>query len=488
MARTGEWGAAPLGVTWSVALEEQFYLFLPLWIRLVPVRWLPVSFLGLAAVGPVFRAIAPLAHAPFLVPGSGEALFLGTWLAWAFAYKPESFKSSAWRKSVLGLLALGAIGMGLIVARRNFGVFSISVISIFWASFLWLVLAFMGTPWTAPLRHFTFRSVGGISYGVYLFHPLVNQLLLCALTGAPPSHETSSVKGFCIALLAFAFTLAFAALSFYGMESRLIALGRKFKYLRPDPAKSIEGGGSTTVDQLRVRTGRDFRRRSQQEFLFEELEGSFPRRFRGRLIVAGCGVVVKSVVHAGIDKRFVFHSRSLEGFFIIGPAGVNAGVELGIMKHQRALDFRRVLGGRLASIIRHCGLDELGQAPRQGVCHATTETKPGHSDRSIAVGMGVQKFYSCDKILRDFFAVQFLLHGPAGIVITRITAGGIECIGGESHETGQSHSAGDVLNVGIEPTVFMHDDNARSNRPDTALPQAWRTVPASRRCLRARDI
>jgi peptidoglycan/LPS O-acetylase OafA/YrhL len=240
MARTGDWGAAPLGVTWSVALEEQFYLFLPLWIRFIPNRWLPVSFLGLAAIGPLFRAVAPLAHAPFLVPGSGEALFFGTWLAWAFGHKEHIFKNPLWRKSMLGLFALSAVGMVLLVTHRDFGVFSISVISIFWASFLWLVLAFMGTPWTAPLRHFTLRSVGGISYGVYLFHPLVNLMFFLALTGSPARHEVGSLKGFPIAVLGFVCTLALAWLSFYGMEIRLIALGRKLKYRAGLPQKRSE--------------------------------------------------------------------------------------------------------------------------------------------------------------------------------------------------------------------------------------------------------
>jgi len=239
MASTGEWGAAPLGVTWSVALEEQFYLFLPLWIRFIPARWLPISFLGLAAIGPVFRAAAPLAHAPFLVPGSGEALFLGTWLAWAFEYQPSTFRSPAWRSVAAGILIISAMGMVLLVTKRSFGVFSISIISLFWASFLWLVLAFMGTRWTAPLRHVTLRSVGGISYGVYLFHPLINHLLFIALTGAPPRHELGLGKGFGIAALAFACTLGFAAISFYAVESRLIAFGRKLKYIRARPERPV---------------------------------------------------------------------------------------------------------------------------------------------------------------------------------------------------------------------------------------------------------
>lgn len=232
MARTGDWGAAPLGVTWSVALEEQFYLFLPLWIRFMPVRWLPFSFLGLAALGPVFRATAPLAHAPFLVPGSGEALFFGTWLAWAFANRPEFFQRPVWRRSVAGVWGLSACGMVLLVAKKNLGVFSVTVITAFWASFLWLVLAFMGTIWTAPLRHVILRTVGSISYTVYLFHHLVALLIFVWLTGDPPRHSLSAVTGFGVSVLAFACTLALAGISFAGMECRLINFGRKFKYRR----------------------------------------------------------------------------------------------------------------------------------------------------------------------------------------------------------------------------------------------------------------
>lgn len=234
MAATGDWGAMPLGVTWSVALEEQFYLFLPLWVRFVPARWLSASFLGLAALGPVFRATAPLAHAPFLVPGSAEALFLGTWLAWAFANLPEVFRSRKWRKLVLGLWGLSGIGMGLIAAKWNFGVLSITVITIFWTAFLWLVLAFLGTAWTAPLRHFALRAAGTVSYTVYLFHQLISLLVFTALTGGPARHSLGVKTGLSVASIAFICTLVVAAVSFYAMENRLIKTGRRFKYRRAD--------------------------------------------------------------------------------------------------------------------------------------------------------------------------------------------------------------------------------------------------------------
>jgi peptidoglycan/LPS O-acetylase OafA/YrhL len=245
MARTGEWGAAPLAVTWSVALEEQFYLFLPLWICLVPTRWLPASFLGLAAVGPVFRAVAPFAYPPFLVPGSAEALFIGAWLAWIFETKPNVFKSTAWRGSIGGMLALGALGMALLGTRHEFGVFSVTIISVFWSAFLWLVLAYLGTIWTAPLRQAGLLWIGSISYTVYLFHQLMSFLLFTAFTGGPMRHGIRPLLGFGIATLSLVCTLAVALVAYYGMEKRLVSFGRRSKYKVCQPA------GNADADEMR---------------------------------------------------------------------------------------------------------------------------------------------------------------------------------------------------------------------------------------------
>jgi len=229
MAVTGDWGVGPLGVTWSVALEEQFYLFLPLWIRLIPVRWHVTSFLLLAGIGPVFRAFTPLAHPPFLVPGSSESLFLGVLLAWLFEYKRDVFRSVRWRSVVVGLLAIGAGGMALIVTRNDLGAFAITLTTLFWAAFLWLVLAFMGSPFTAWLRNRFLCWVGKISYGTYLFHPMVSTVVFLLVTGDRPRKELG-LTGFGLSSLAFLATLGVASLFFYGMERRLVAMGHHLSY------------------------------------------------------------------------------------------------------------------------------------------------------------------------------------------------------------------------------------------------------------------
>ncbi len=229
MAASGQWGAAPLSITWSVALEEQFYLFLPLLIWIVPPRAHLAAFILMAATGPIFRAVAPLAYSPFLMPGAIEALFAGTILAWAFSRRQALFRDWRGRVAALALLIVGGAGMALMLMHVRLGVFQVTLITMFWSGFLWLVLSALGTGWTALLRGRFLCAVGAISYGVYLFHQLIYNLFFIAFTGGPPRHEVGA-QGLLIASVSFVGVLLVAGFSYWAMESRLIAIGRKFRY------------------------------------------------------------------------------------------------------------------------------------------------------------------------------------------------------------------------------------------------------------------
>lgn len=59
LIKSGLPDASMLGVLWSVAIEEQFYLFWPLFIGLVPTKRLPVLFGVILVLSLVFRALFP---------------------------------------------------------------------------------------------------------------------------------------------------------------------------------------------------------------------------------------------------------------------------------------------------------------------------------------------------------------------------------------------------------------------------------------------
>ena len=230
MAWSGEWGAAPLAVTWSVALEEQFYIFLPLLIRCLPPRVHLTVFTLLALSGPLFRWIIPVAAPTFLLPGSLEPFFAGVILAWLYLYRSEVFGATKWRALALAVFAVGGLGMAwLAVGRGGFGVFRETVVTVFWGAFLWLVLIYAGSRFTAPLRWTPLRWVGGISYGVYLLHPVFSQLIFLGVFGALPA-ESQGLPGFFLTCLAVALILGCAALSARYFERPLAAIGHRQGY------------------------------------------------------------------------------------------------------------------------------------------------------------------------------------------------------------------------------------------------------------------
>lgn len=242
MAFTGEWGSFPLGVTWSVALEEQFYLFLPLLIRWTPPRAHLTVFAALAASAPLFRWLAPIPAPMFLLPGLFEPFFSGVILAWIFLNRPGALTSARARGLALFLFAAGGLGMACLAAGKgHFGVFRETVVTLFWGSFLWLVLSFMGSRHTAPLRWKPLCWVGGVSYGVYLLHPLVSQLAFLTVFGAPPA-ESQGVPGFLLTCAATAGILGVAALSARYFERPLTALGHRHAYRKPLPRPAPAAG------------------------------------------------------------------------------------------------------------------------------------------------------------------------------------------------------------------------------------------------------
>src|SRR5262249_18967588 len=78
----GEW----LRPTWTLAVEEQFYLFLPLLIVITPKRWLLPVLIVLWTGAGIFRAAISVAHplAAFsLLPGRMDLLLAGVMAAYA---------------------------------------------------------------------------------------------------------------------------------------------------------------------------------------------------------------------------------------------------------------------------------------------------------------------------------------------------------------------------------------------------------------------
>ena len=93
MASVGSMGPHWMAISWSLAVEEQFYLILPILIRIVPPNRLLATLILLVVSAPIIRALLFLYHpngdvsAYVLLPARWDALFLGVIGAWMLRQK-----------------------------------------------------------------------------------------------------------------------------------------------------------------------------------------------------------------------------------------------------------------------------------------------------------------------------------------------------------------------------------------------------------------
>ena len=230
-----------LSPTWSLAIEEQFYLTLPLLILLVPAKRLwEVATAGVIAVL-AFRSIAYLQFQPawsnvafyVLSPFRADGLLLGV-LAAILVRNPARLTFIRERRLAL-MLAGAALGMILLwFTWKGWGVLSAAMSTAGYSVLagFYLVLLLLTITSTGRLKQIfswgVLRWLGTIAYGLYLIHvPALDLAFRLFEDRAPSLTEPFDLVPFAIAL---AGSLLLAHLSWTLFESRLVKYGHRFVY------------------------------------------------------------------------------------------------------------------------------------------------------------------------------------------------------------------------------------------------------------------
>lgn len=166
-----------LGATWSLAVEEQFYLTWPVLVFLLRRRALALVSVSLIIVSLSFRLVGYFHGAPSnfvhqFTLSRLDAIALGS-LA-ALWLRSPSCTLSLWRTRAYQFLAVGASGTVLarVLMHRNSSIFGYTFMGILFTGLLGISLSY--DPRISLLGRILsarwLRYVGRISYGTYLLH------------------------------------------------------------------------------------------------------------------------------------------------------------------------------------------------------------------------------------------------------------------------------------------------------------------------------
>ena len=240
MAGTGAHGPNWLGITWSLAIEEQFYVVLPLMIRVFPLRALPWVLLLLVAAAPAFRGLmlAQLPHGGLadyvLLPGRWDALFLGVLGALAIRHaSPRAWLAAhpgmiRWVVGTCAVIIVGLLAKSQGIGSAGMAWFGHTILALMALGLVFLAII----PADGWVRRFFRNSslvwVGTVSYGIYLFHQPVAGLMHAWLRGQAP--KIASGTDAMVTLLSLAITLGVSAISWRLFERPIVQAGQRVSY------------------------------------------------------------------------------------------------------------------------------------------------------------------------------------------------------------------------------------------------------------------
>ena len=172
------------GVLWTLAIEEHFYLLWPTLVRKSSRRVIAIAGTAVFLLCPLLRWIYVLAgwelgDYTWLY---ADGLALGAVFA-AVIRGPWGSRSGMWRvAAVIGAASLvlfgGGARYGIFLASREAGlVLRPTALNLFFGAVVILALLIGTSPWKALVNRPWLRFFGDISYGVYLIHMLVFDLV-----------------------------------------------------------------------------------------------------------------------------------------------------------------------------------------------------------------------------------------------------------------------------------------------------------------------
>lgn len=227
-------------VTWSLAIEEQYYLLVPPLIRFLSPRKFAASLVATIALAPLlrfalFRYWAPGTYlCSFLMPCRADALAWGMLLA--LLWREQRFRDLVEKNVRLLQIALLILLVGVAVLlwwlSRPLNAVTVTIgfswLAAFYSALLLTVVSQTGGWLAGCMRWRWLAWLGGISYCVYLLHDALHFFAYRVILHSEP--QIYDAQGAAVSGLSLLATLALATLSWRYFEKPLMLRGHSYGY------------------------------------------------------------------------------------------------------------------------------------------------------------------------------------------------------------------------------------------------------------------